>query len=123
MIEYNFHIKNEWGKYLNLIFEDIDDVNYKWQILDDEILTTDDYLFDSKIDVFSNYDFWNILSIDRYYIIFATIKLYESENDLKNDNWAIFLEIVDSYIVNIKLKNANFTKRISKNIESIIDFD
>ena len=57
MIEYNFHIKNEWGKYLNLIFEDIDDVNYKWQILDDEILTTDDYLFDSKIDVFSNYDF------------------------------------------------------------------
>lgn len=62
---YYFKIKNEWGKYLNLILNNINDDNFIWQLVDEEIFNNFGFLFNNKcndaLEVLSNNDFWNIL--------------------------------------------------------------
>lgn len=126
MKRYYFKIKNEWGKYLNLLFKDISDVNYVWQLVDEEIFTSDGFLFNDEnnnsLEILDNVNFWSILSIDEYYINFAKIKLFKNNDDLKNDNWAIYLDITDSEFVVLKINDSSFVEQISENMEEIRKF-
>lgn len=126
MKRYYFKIKNDWGKYLNLLFKDISDVNYVWQLVDEEIFTSDGFLFNDEnnnsLEILDNVNFWSILSIDEYYINFAKIKLFKNTEDLKNDNWAVYLDITDSEFVVLKINDNSFVEQISKNMEEIRKF-
>lgn len=55
------------------------------------------------------------------YINFVKIKLYENKNDLEKDNWAIYLEIIDSEFATIKIRKEKYINQICKNIEYITE--
>jgi len=116
MIIYELNIENEWGKYLNLIFKNLNADLYIWQLEDEEVFkNNNDFLFEKQI--YSNEEFWEVLKEPEYYINFAMIKLYENKNKLDKGEWDIYLEIIDCEYVEIRINNSNLVDYIEENIK------
>lgn len=116
MIIYKLNIKNEWGKYLNLIFKNLNVDLYIWQLEDEEVFkNNNDFLFEKQI--YSNEEFWEVLKEPEYYINFAMIKLYENKNKFDKGEWDIYLEIIDCEHVEIRINNDSLINHIEENIK------
>lgn len=117
-----FKIPNEYGKNLGQILERVDDNNYIWKIDEDEIYNNEaTYLFEKKR--YTNDDFKKIIDQVDYYTVFANIKLYEKEDEVRINNYEDFLEsscifilfITDNIFVEIYSKNKDIIEIIYEN--------
>ena len=119
-----FKIPNKYGYFLNDILKDMNTKNFKWFLDYEEIHASNgkEWLFDN--DKYSDEEFRKLISSEEYYIIFAKIPGKLNEESVKNE---IFIDIVDSSIVEIhifdkmylKTLNNNAIKNNFKNIEII----
>lgn len=135
MIGIRFEIPNEWNNYLSLIFNDVDDKSFNWIISDEEIFLAD-YSDLFKESIYKNSTFKEVISNNKYYLISGNILAFKSSNykdintyeDFQNSDCEILVVVVDSYYVDVYVKNDKILEQIRnnaidnkfKNIEYII---
>ncbi|MCI9281131.1 MAG: DUF2691 family protein [Bacilli bacterium] len=135
MIGIRFEIPNEWNSYLSLIFKDVNDKTFNWIISDEEIYLAD-YSDLFKESIYKNDTFKEVISNDKYYLISGNILAFKSLNykdistyeDFLNSDCEILMVVVDSYYVDVYVKNDKILEQIRnnaidnkfKNIEYII---
>ena len=111
MIGLSIRVKNTPDTFLYKLFDGIDLLKYAWEILEDFIMCEKNNehsqkLFDSN--EMSGEEFFNCISINGYYMIFADIKAYPIKSNrvdiktyddyIKSDCQIIFLCADSSYI-------------------------
>lgn len=135
MIGIRFEIPNEWNNYLSLIFNDVNDKSFNWFISDEEIYLAD-YSDLFKESIYKNNTFKEVISNNKYYLISGNILAFKSSNfkdintyeDFQNSDCEILVVVVDSYYVDVYVKNDKILEQIRnnaidnkfKNIEYII---
>ena len=117
-----FKIPNEFVNYLKQIFDKVDSTNYIWKIEETEAYI-DGVTNLFEMDKYSNHDFKNIISQEKYYTVFANIKLYETEDkivirnysDFLNSSCILILFITDNVFVEVYSKSEDILKIIYEN--------
>ncbi len=121
----SFEMPNGHDSYLNTILSGILLEKYTWMISeDDAFVDLENYLFNS--DVFTGEAFIEIIATPSYYVLFANIQAYRSEDDFYEiETYADFLHskceliifIVDAVFADIYAKDQIIIERIKKNAE------
>lgn len=102
-----FKIKNDYGNFLNKILENIDNKDYKWNILDGEVFNNNGNKFFTK-DFYSNKEFKELIEKECY-LVFLHLNLFD------NDELVIELKIIDNIFVEIKSKSDEIIDTVEKN--------
>ena len=120
-----FEMPGEYGSYLNTILSGLPLDKYVWSISeDDAFIDSDHFLFHS--DVLSGEEFSKIIALPSYFVFFANLQAYRSENDLYEiDTYEDFLSskceliifIVDAGFVDIYAKDAAVIELMKRNAE------
>jgi len=123
MIGVRFKIPNQYDQFLYKILNSIDNDAYRWEIVEDEILTSNgDFLFKKK--TYSNQKYKKIISRETYYSIFANIQLYKKTDaitnidnykEFQNSNCQLVVFITDNIFVDIYAKNEKYLEIIYRN--------
>lgn len=122
MIGIRFEIPNEFNQFLNDILENIEFKDCLWKIETDDIIkNSEESLFDQEI--YKDPEFRKIISSNIYYITFANLQCYTSnnfleirtyENFLKSDCYMLLI-IVDNTFVDIYAKDSQILNKIRQN--------
>lgn len=123
MIGIRFEIPNEWNNYLSLIFKDVNDKTFNWLISDEEIYLAD-YSDLFKESIYKNDTFKEVITNDKYYLISGNILAFKSTNykdintyeDFLNSDCEILMVVVDSYYVDVYVKNDKILEQIRNNV-------
>lgn len=123
MIGIRFEIPNEWNNYLSLIFKDVNDKTFNWLISDEEIYLAD-YSDLFKESIYKNDTFKEVITNDKYYLISGNILAFKSSNfkdintyeDFQNSDCEILVVVVDSYYVDVYVKNDKILEQIRNNV-------
>lgn len=118
-----FRIPNAYGRVLADILQSVNCGDYNWKVEDDQIFLDGDNASLFKEKSINGNEFKSIISQKDYYTIFAKIKAFPRENDIKditkyedfvNSGCEIMLLIVDSIFVDIYFKKEKIAKKLSK---------
>lgn len=123
-----FIIPNDYNQYLAVIFNNIKVEEYYWNIIDSEIyLPVKDGIVKSLFDkrIISGYEFWNSITLPKYYIVSANIQAYRNIENIDEINihdepfskhCGIAITIVDSQYVEIYCRSIDTESKISDNV-------
>lgn len=125
MIGLQFKIENKYDKVLNKIFYNINCSNYKWEIINEEVLGLkgQDFFLKNEYD---DYEFQRIIK-NNHYPIFLTLKMtsktfdnsnFKNYNQFLNSTCELILFITDSIFVDLYVKNQVMLEKIYKNLIS-----
>lgn len=120
-----FEMPGEYGSYLNTILYGLPLDKYVWSISeDDAFIDSDHNLFDTN--VLSGEEFGKIIALPSYFVFFANLQAYRSEDDLYeigtyadflSSNCELIVFIVDAGFVDIYAKDAAVIELIKRNAE------
>lgn len=126
MIGLKFKIKNEYDTILNKILYNIDCSQYKWKIVEEEVLThstnSDNYNFFLK-DKYTNDEFQKLIK-KIHYPIFLNLQMFKINSKEKTiENYAQYLNsdceliifILDNEFTEIYVKEQTILEKIYKN--------
>lgn len=121
-----FKIPNEYDKYLGKILEKVNDNNYIWKIEEDEIYleqneNNNENLFQNNR--YSNVEFQERIFSQKYYMIFANIKMYLEEDNIEINTYEDFIKskcilillVTDNEFVEVYSKDQDILDIIYKN--------
>lgn len=122
-----FKIPNEYDKYLGKILEKVNDNNYIWKIEEDEIYleqnenNNNENLFQNNR--YSNVEFQERIFSQKYYMIFANIKMYLEEDNIEINIYEDFIKskcilillVTDNEFVEVYSKDQDILDIIYKN--------
>lgn len=121
-----FKIPNEYDKYLGKILEKVNDNNYIWKIEEDEIYleqneNNNENLFQNNR--YSNVEFQERIFRQKYYMIFANIKMYLEEDNIEINIYEDFIKskcilillVTDNEFVEVYSKDQDILDIIYKN--------
>ena len=121
-----FKIPNEYDKYLGKILEKVNDNNYIWKIEETEIYleqneNNNENLFQNNR--YSNVEFQERIFSQKYYMIFANIKMYLEEDNIEINIYEDFIKskcilillVTDNEFVEVYSKDQDILDIIYKN--------
>lgn len=127
MLGLTFKIENKYNNFLYKIFDSVDVLNYRWEIIHDEILYKEDEgikqgLFAS--DVLTGQDFLNTIKKKSYYMIFVDLKAFAVDSayveintfqDFLESDCQIILLCVDSEFIDFYCKEKSILDIVYNN--------
>lgn len=124
MIGIRFLIKNEYDNVLGKVLHDIDCTEYKWEVVNEEVLGENGKRFLIKSD-YSNEKFKKNISKEHYPIFLNLQMFYRNSNKERIENYNQFLKsscqliifIVDTVFIEIYVKDQEILEKIASNVE------
>lgn len=127
MIGIEFKIKTTYEKILYDILKDIDFDNYKWEIIQQEILYENNYDKQLPSQLSGSELEKEISSNGNYYVFFLNLQAYlknsatchiETYNDFVNSNCELIILFSDNRFIEIYVKSEKLKQKIFENLDS-----
>lgn len=127
IIGLNIKVKNEYNNYLYKLFSSIDLLNYKWYVITDDCLYSENGEIKQKIfnkDIVIGQDFFKYISLKDYYMIFLDLKAYPLSGkyseirvfeDFLESECEIILLCIDSTFIEFYSKDKSILDKVYKN--------